>query len=80
MPAARAEPAVVAPSEDAFTAQGFEVVGIRDRVLKEAPGSVLPIGTRGSGPAIAEKRKAASSTVRASGPITPSVSQALPTG
>ena len=40
----------------------------------------MEVGARASGPAIAERRKAASDTVRAIGPITASVSQALEDG
>src|SRR5688572_5997320 len=49
----------------------------REKVL---PGSAWDVGTRASGPAIAEKSSAASSTVRAMGPIDHSVSQALGKG
>ena len=44
------------------------------------PGSVMLIGERMSGPAMAENRNAASSTVRAIGPSTGSVSQASAAG
>src|SRR5260370_2033085 len=42
-----------------------------------APGSVIEIGHRGSGPAITLSRSAASAAVRAIGPETLSVDQAL---
>src|SRR3954468_6876576 len=48
--------------------------------LKTVPGSSMETGERGSGPAIADRRKAVSSTVRPSGPSTLSVFQALGEG
>ena len=47
---------------------------------KTDPGSEIEIGERGSGPAIAERRNAASETVRAIGPSTPSVFQVFGAG
>src|SRR5207249_8635840 len=47
---------------------------------KTSPGSAIDTGARGSGPAMADKRKAQSSTVRAIGPITASESQAFGDG
>jgi len=40
----------------------------------------MEVGARESGPAMTDSRKAASDTVRAMGPITESVSQALAEG
>src|SRR5205809_627072 len=47
---------------------------------KISPGSAIETGAGGSGPAMADKRKAQSSTVRAIGPITASESQAFGEG
>src|SRR5688572_2667473 len=49
-------------------------------LANRAPGSVVVIGERLSGPAMAERRNAASSTERASGPITDIVAQASAAG
>src|SRR5579862_793722 len=49
-----------------FLFRGFENI---------EPGSAIDVGALGSGPAIADRRKAASETVRAIGPSTPSVFQ-----
>src|SRR5438874_4868200 len=48
--------------------------------LKIVPGSAIEAGARRSGPAIAERRKAVSSTVRAIGPSVESVPQPFATG
>ena len=48
----------------------------RNGRAKIFPGSACVVGARGSGPAIAESSSAASSTVRAIGPIDHSVSHA----
>src|SRR4051812_22650907 len=53
---------------------------LSNRPEKILPGSLIDVGARGSGPAMAEKRNAASDTVRAIGPITESVSHALADG
>ena len=58
-------------------------VFLKFRVSEEEKPSPIPaidVGARGSGPAIAERRNAASSTVRAIGPSTPSVFQAFGAG
>src|SRR5437588_5801967 len=47
---------------------------------KISPDSAIDTGARGSGPAMAERRKAQSSTVCAIGPITASESQAFGEG
>jgi hypothetical protein len=47
---------------------------------KTDPGSEIETGARGSGPAMADMRKAQSSAVRATAPITASVSQASAAG
>jgi hypothetical protein len=47
---------------------------------KSVPGSAIDSGARASGPAIADSRKAVSSTVRPMGPSTPSESQAFGAG
>src|SRR5258706_13788818 len=49
-------------------------------LAKTEPGSGIEIGERGSGPAMAESRNAASPAVRAIGPRTPSVFQAFGAG
>src|SRR5258706_5324531 len=52
---------------------------LRSRLpANRAPGSVMEMGQRGSGPAMTLKRSAASATVRPIGPETPSVDHALP--
>jgi len=49
-------------------------------LAKMLPGSLIDTGARRSGPAIADRRNAASSTVRAIGPSTGWVSQAFAAG